>query len=175
MHDATPGGIAMPDSREFYIDGQWVKPRKPHDFPVQNPATEEPIATISLGSAAAVDDAVAAARRALPPFSPPTHEGALALRPRSMGAYQQHYDEMAKTISKEMGVPFHLSKAAQAAAPMAHLGTIIEVLKSYQFEHKRGSTLLRREPIGVCGFITPWNWPANQIPRQGVPAPPARG
>jgi aldehyde dehydrogenase (NAD+) len=160
----------MPDSREFYIDGQWVKPRKPHDFPVQNPATEEPIATISLGSAADVDDAVAAARRAFPAYSQTTREERLDLLMRIMGAYEQHYDEMAETISREMGAPFQLSKAAQAAAPMAHLATIIEVLKNYEFEQERGSTLMRREPIGVCGFITPWNWPANQIACKVFPA-----
>ena len=160
----------MPDSREFYIDGQWTKPRQPKDLPVLNPATEEPIATISLGSAADVDDAVAAARRAFPSFSQTTREERLDLLMRIMGAYQQHYDEMAETISREMGAPLQLSKAAQAAAPMAHLGTIIEVLKNYQFEQERGSTLLRREPIGVCGFITPWNWPANQIACKVFPA-----
>jgi aldehyde dehydrogenase (NAD+) len=160
----------MPDSREFYIDGQWVKPRKPHDFPVQNPATEEPIATISLGSAADVDDAVAAARRAFPAYSQTTREERLDLLMRIMGAYQQHYDEMAETISREMGAPFQLSKAAQAAAPMAHLATIIEVLKGYEFDQEHGSTLMRREPIGVCGFITPWNWPANQIACKVFPA-----
>jgi aldehyde dehydrogenase (NAD+) len=160
----------MPDSREFYIDGQWVKPRKPNDFAVLNPATEESIATISLGAAADVDDAVAAARRAFPAFSQTTREERLDLLMRIMGAYQQHYDEMAETISKEMGAPLQLSKAAQAAAPMAHLGTIIEVLKNYRFEEERGSTLMRREPIGVCGFITPWNWPANQIACKVFPA-----
>jgi aldehyde dehydrogenase (NAD+) len=160
----------MPDSREFYIDGQWVKPRKPRDFPVQNPATEEPIATISLGSAADVDDAVAAARRAFPAYSQTTREERLDLLMRIMGAYQQHYDEMAETISREMGAPFQLSKAAQAAAPMAHLATIIEVLKGYEFDQEHGSTLMRREPIGVCGFITPWNWPANQIACKVFPA-----
>ena len=160
----------MPESREFYIDGQWVKPRTPHDFPVLNPATEETIDTISLGSAADVDDAVAAARRAFPAFSQTTRAERLELLMRIKGAYQQHYEEMAETISREMGAPLQLSKAAQAAAPRAHLGTIIEVLKNYPFEQERGSTLMRREPIGVCGFITPWNWPANQIACKVFPA-----
>jgi aldehyde dehydrogenase (NAD+) len=160
----------MPDSREFYIDGQWVKPRKPNDFPVLNPATEEPIANISLGSASDVDDAVAAARRAFPAFSQTTREDRLGLLMAIMGAYQQHYDEMAETISREMGAPLQLSKAAQAAAPMAHLGTIIEVLRNYEFERQHGTTMMRREPVGVCGFITPWNWPANQIACKVFPA-----
>ncbi len=160
----------MPDSRQFYIDGQWVSPRKANDFPVLNPATEEPIATISLGAQADVDDAVAAARRAFPSFSQTTREERLDLLMRIMGAYQQHYEEMAETISREMGAPLQLSKAAQAAAPMAHLGAIMEVLKTYQFEREQGTTLMRREPIGVCGFITPWNWPANQIACKVFPA-----
>ena len=160
----------MPDSREFYIDGQWVKPRKAHDMPVLNPATEDPIATISLGAKSDVDDAVAAARRAFPSFSATTREERLALLAAIMGAYQQHYEEMAETISREMGAPMGLSKSAQAAAPIAHLATIMEVLKDYQFEHERGSTMMRREPIGVCGLITPWNWPVNQIACKVLPA-----
>src|SRR5262249_41762268 len=87
-----------------------------------------------------------------------------------MGAYKQHYEEMAETISKEMGAPMGLSKSAQAAAPIAHLATMMEVLKDYQFEHERGSSLMRREPIGVCGLITPWNWPVNQIACKVLPA-----
>jgi aldehyde dehydrogenase (NAD+) len=160
----------MPDSREFYIDGKWVKPRKAHDMPVLNPATEDPIATISLGAKSDVDDAVAAARRAFPSFSATTREERLALLAAIMGAYQQHYEEMAETISREMGAPMGLSKSAQAAAPIAHLATIMEVLKEYQFEHERGSTMMRREPIGVCGLITPWNWPVNQIACKVLPA-----
>jgi|SRR5262245_16122142 aldehyde dehydrogenase (NAD+) len=160
----------MRDSREFYIDGQWVKPKKPKELPVLNPATEEPIANISLGSLSDVDDAVAAARRAFPSFSETTREDRLALLGRIMSVYQQHYDEMAETISREMGAPIGLSKTAQAAAPMAHLATIMEVLKTYQFEKEHGTTLMRREPIGVCGFITPWNWPVNQIACKVLPA-----
>jgi aldehyde dehydrogenase (NAD+) len=160
----------MPESREFYIDGKWVKPRRANDFPVLNPATEEPVATISLGAQADVDDAVAAARRAFPSFSSTSREERLALLGAIMGAYQKHYDEMAETISREMGAPLGLSKSAQAAAPMGHLATIMDVLKDYQFESERGSTLMRREPIGVCGLITPWNWPVNQIACKVLPA-----
>src|SRR5215510_5188847 len=160
----------MRESREFYIDGQWVKPKKPQELPVLHPATEEPIANISLGSQSDVDDAVAAARRAFPSFSETTREERLALLGRIMAVYQQHYDEMAETISREMGAPIGLSKTAQAAAPMAHLATILEVLKTYQFEKEHGTTLMRHEPIGVCGFITPWNWPVNQIACKVLPA-----
>ena len=160
----------MRECRDFYIDGRWVAPRRPKHFPVVNPATEEPIGTISLGSASDVDDAVAAARRAFPSYAKTTREERLALLGRIMEVYQKHYDEMAETISREMGAPLWLSKAAQAAAPLAHLGTIIEVLKEYQFERERGTTMMRREPIGVCGLITPWNWPVNQIACKVLPA-----
>jgi len=160
----------MRECRDFYIDGRWVAPRRPKDLPVLNPASEEPIGTISLGSASDVDDAVAAARRAFPAYSETTREERLALLGRIMEVYQKHYDEMAETISREMGAPLWLSKAAQAAAPLAHLGTIIEVLKAYQFERERGTTMMRREAIGVCGLITPWNWPVNQIACKVLPA-----
>jgi aldehyde dehydrogenase (NAD+) len=160
----------MRECRDFYIDGRWVAPKRPKDHPVVNPATEEPVGTISLGSASDVDDAVAAARRAFPAYAETTREERLELLGRIVDVYKKHYDEMAETISREMGAPLWLSKAAQAAAPLAHLGTIIEVLKAYQFERERGTTLMRREPIGVCGLITPWNWPVNQIACKVLPA-----
>jgi len=160
----------MRECRDFYIDGKWVAPKRPKDLAVLNPATEDPIGTISLGSRDDVDDAVAAARRAFPAFAETTREERLALLGRIMEVYQKHYDEMAETISREMGAPLWLSKAAQAAAPLAHLGAIIDVLKGYQFERERGTTLMRREPIGVCGLITPWNWPVNQIACKVLPA-----
>ena len=158
------------DCRKFYIDGKWVDPVTPKDFDVINPATEEPVGKISLGSAADVDKAVAAARRAFETFAGTTREERLALLERIVAAYQQHYDEMAGIISLEVGAPSRLSKVAQAAAPLGHLAEMIKVLKSYQFEEQRGRALLRREPIGVCGLITPWNWPVNQIACKVAPA-----
>jgi len=160
----------MTEHGQFYIGGEWVKPRSAKMLPVMNPATDEAIATIALGSKADVDDAVAAARAAFPTFSATTREERLALLQAVFAAYQAHFDEMAETISREMGAPLWLSKAAQAATPMGHLGAMLEVLGSYEFEVQRGSTLMRREPIGVCGLITPWNWPVNQIACKVVPA-----
>jgi len=160
----------MTEYGQFYIGGEWVKPRSAKTLPVMNPATDEAFATIALGSKADVDDAVAAARAAFPSFSETTREERLALLQAVMAAYQAHFEEMAETISREMGAPLWLSKAAQAAAPMGHLATMLEVLGGYQFEVQRGSTLMRREPIGVCGLITPWNWPVNQIACKVVPA-----
>ena len=160
----------MDECREFYIDGRWVAPRSAQPYEVINPATEEPIAVISLGSRDDVDLAVRAARKAFGTFSETSREERLAILQRILGVYQKHYDEMATTISREMGAPLWLSKAAQAATPLAHLGAILEILKNYEFEEQRGTTLFRREPIGVCGLITPWNWPVNQIACKVLPA-----
>jgi aldehyde dehydrogenase (NAD+) len=160
----------MKDCRQFYIDGKWVAPTTPHDFQVVNPATEEAIATISLGTAADVDKAVTAARRAFETFSETTREERLDVLNCIIGAYQAHYDELVETISQEMGAPLWLSRAAQAAAGMGHFLEMTRVLSSFQFEEQRGSTLMRKEPIGVCGLITPWNWPLNQIACKVAPA-----
>jgi aldehyde dehydrogenase (NAD+) len=160
----------MKDCRQFYINGTWVNPTKPHNFPVINPATEEAIATISLGSPADVDRAVAAAKKAFDSFSETTVEQRLAILQRIVEVYQSRLDEMAQTISLEMGAPISLSRAAQAPAGLAHFAEIITVLEHFQFEELHGSTLMRKEPIGVCGLITPWNWPMNQIACKVAPA-----
>jgi len=158
------------DRLQHYIDGGWVDPVEARPFEVVNPATEEPIARIALGSAKDVDRAAAAARRAFASYSATSREERLALLEAIVAAYQKRYDEIAETISREVGTPFGLSKAAQAATGLGHLTQAIEVLRSYDFEELRGTTLIRREPLGVCGFITPWNWPVNQIMCKVAPA-----
>ena len=160
----------MKDCRQFYIDGKWVSPTKAHDFNVVNPANEQPIATISLGTAADVDKAVAAARKAFESFSEASVDARLALLQRIIEVYQAKSEEMAETISQEMGAPLSLSKAAQAPAGLGHFLEIVKVLKQFKFEELHGSTLMRKEPIGVCGLITPWNWPMNQIVSKVGPA-----
>jgi aldehyde dehydrogenase (NAD+) len=160
----------MTDHSSFYIDGAWVPATKPATRDVINPATEKAIGTISMGGAADVDKAVAAARRAFESYSRTTREERIALLHKIAGVYQSKYEEVARTISTEMGAPFWLSKAAQAATGLAHLAQAIEVLKSYEFEEKRGTTQIIREPVGVCGMITPWNWPINQIVCKVAPA-----
>ena len=160
----------MKDCRQFYIDGKWVSPTEPHDFEVINPASEQPIATISLGSAVDVDRAVAAAKRAFESYSETTLKDRLALLTRIVEVYRSKMDEMAETISREMGAPISLSRAAQAPAGLAHLTEIVKVLGHFKFEELKGSTLMRKEPIGVCGLITPWNWPMNQITCKVAPA-----
>jgi aldehyde dehydrogenase (NAD+) len=160
----------MQERLQFYIDGKWVNPVTPKTIDVINPATEEAFARISLGSKADVDKAVAAARKAFETWSRTTREERLALINKIMAVYQTKYEEIAKTISEEMGAPMWLSKAAQAATGMGHLAEVAKILKDYQFEEVKGTTAIVKEPVGVCGFITPWNWPINQIVCKVAPA-----
>src|SRR5271166_5269257 len=160
----------MKDCRQFYIDGKWVGPSKAYDFQVINPAREEPIATISLGGAADVDRAVAAAKKAFESYSETTPSDRLAFLQRIIEGYRSRSDEMAETISSEMGAPLSLSLAAQVPSGMRHLSEIVKVLSDFKFEEVKGSTLMRKEPVGVCGLITPWNWPMNQIVCKVAPA-----
>jgi aldehyde dehydrogenase (NAD+) len=160
----------MKSYRQFYIDGKWVDPSQAQDFLVVDPAIEEPIATISLGGAADVDRAVAAAKRAFESYSETTVDERLRFLRRIIEVYQDRIEEMAETISQEMGSPLRLSRAAQAPAGLAHLTEIVKVLGQFKFEELRGSTLMRKEPIGVCGLITPWNWPMNQVACKVAPA-----
>jgi aldehyde dehydrogenase (NAD+) len=160
----------MKDCRQFYIDGRWVDPAQAHDFAVINPATELPIATISFGTSTDVDKAVAAAKRAFESYSETTLDSRLVFLRRIIEVYQSKIGEMAETISQEMGAPISLSQKAQAPAGLAHLLEIVRVLPHFQFEERKGTTLMRKEPIGVCGLITPWNWPMNQIVCKVAPA-----
>jgi aldehyde dehydrogenase (NAD+) len=160
----------MKDARQFYIDGKWVAPAQAHDFPVINPATEERIATISLGSASDVDKAVAAAKRAFDSFSETTAEHRRELLQRIVAVYKAKSQEMALAISSEMGAPLAFAKAAQVGAGLAHFMEVLRVLENFKFDEVRGTTLFRKEPIGVCGLITPWNWPMNQIVAKVAPA-----
>jgi len=147
-----------------------VAPTRGRDFAVVNPATEERIATISLGSAADVDLAVAAAARAFESYVDSSVEERLRLLRRIIEVYQSRMGEMAETISLEMGAPMWLAKAAQAPAGLAHFVEMAKVLEHFEFEELKGSTLLRKEPVGVCGLITPWNWPMNQVCCKVAPA-----
>jgi aldehyde dehydrogenase (NAD+) len=160
----------MKDCCKFYIDGKWVEPTKSHDFTVINPANEEPIATISFGGAADVDRAVTAAKHAFESYSEVSVEERLTLLRRIIDIYKSKMEEMATTISQEMGAPISLSRKAQAPAGLGHFLEIAKVLEHYKFEELKGSSLMRREPVGVCGLITPWNWPMNQVVAKVAPA-----
>ena len=160
----------MREYLKFYIDGQWVDPVTPKQMDVINPATEAVAGHISAGSAADVDKAVAAAKRAFETFSKTSREDRIDLLQRILGEYQKRYGDIANAITEEMGAPASLAQRAQAAIGIAHLSAGIEVLKNFKFEEDRGPTRIVKEPIGVCGLITPWNWPINQIACKVVPA-----
>jgi aldehyde dehydrogenase (NAD+) len=158
------------DHLNFYIDGAWVPPAKPATRDVINPATEQSIGKISMGSAEDVDRAVKAARKAFETYSRTSREERIALLENILKVYKTRHEELAKTISSEVGAPFWLSKAAQAATGMGHVAQALEVLKTFKFEEERGKSMIVREPIGVVGMITPWNWPINQIACKVAPA-----
>ena len=160
----------MRDMLKFYIDGEWVDPVTANPLEVINPATEEACGSISLGSAADVDKAVAAANRAAEGFANTTREERLALLEKILEIYATRHDEIATAIMEEMGAPWKLAKYAQAASGPQHIQAAIEVLKTYEFEEQHGSTQIVKEPIGVCALITPWNWPINQIAVKVAPA-----
>ena len=160
----------MREYLKFYIDGQWVDPITPKTLDVINPANEEVAGHISLGSAADVDRAVKAAKKAFETWSVTSREERIDVMERIIAEYQKRYEDMAKAITEEMGAPAWLAQRAQAAMGIGHLQTAVEVLKNYKFEEDRGTTRLVKEPIGVCGFITPWNWPVNQIATKVAPA-----
>ncbi|MFT3673461.1 aldehyde dehydrogenase family protein [Aestuariivirga sp.] len=155
---------------QFFIDGKWVAPAEPKTLAVINPATEETCATISVGSAADVDKAVAAARRAFPAWSLSSREQRLALLRKILEIYNSRYDEMAEVVSQEMGAPLAFAKAAQAWAGQVHMEATIKALENLHFAEQRGTTRVVKEAIGVVGLITPWNWPLNQIVCKVAPA-----
>jgi len=160
----------MREMLQFYIDGEWVDPETPNPFDVINPATEEVCGRISLGSAADVDKAVAAANRAAPGFAQTTREERMALLEAILAIFERRNDEVATVIMEEMGAPWKLAKYAQAPSGSQHIEAALEVLKTYEFAETIGTTQVVREPIGPCALITPWNWPMNQIAVKVGPA-----
>ncbi len=162
----------MQDKTKFYINGAWVAPVTPKTMDVINPATEKPVATISLGSAADVDAAVAAASKAFESWSQTSVEERIALLEKLMEVMIRRDDEMAEAIRLEMGAPVAVAKNQQAPCGPSHLEGFIAALKQYNFEadyNDKGERIVH-EPIGVCGLITPWNWPINQIALKVIPA-----
>ena len=160
----------MREYLKFYIDGQWVDPVAPKAFDVENPATEQVSGKISLGSAADVDVAVKAARRAFTSWSQTTREERLDLLQAILAEYQKRAGDLAEAVTEEMGAPPSLAAGPQVFLGIGHLNTAIDVLKNFKFEEQNGATLIVKEPIGVCGLITPWNWPINQVAVKVFPA-----
>ena len=160
----------MQNNLKFYINGEWVNPTTPNQFDVINPATEEAFTQISLGSKEDVDKAVAATKEAFPSYSKWSVEARADLLQRVLDLYKIRHDEIAKAISLEMGAPIRMSKADQAAVGSSHFQSALDALKNFTFEKEDRGVILRHEPIGVCGLITPWNWPMNQVAVKVAPA-----
>ena len=160
----------MREYLKFYIDGRWVDPVELKTVNTVNPATEAISGTIALGSAADVDRAVKAARKAFVTWSQTTREERLEVLERILVEYQKRSADLAAAVTEEMGAPKGLAGSFHIGLGAGHLSTAIEILKSFKFEEQRGGTLIVKEPIGVCGMITPWNWPINQVTVKVFPA-----
>jgi len=162
------------DKRVFYIDGQWQSPAKANDFEVINPSNEEPCAVISLGGQADTNAAVEAANVAFDAWRETPKEERLALIEKLAGIYMARAEDMGEAISLEMGAPIAMAKAAQAGAGAGHIKSFIRAFKSFEFDRELGSHApgdrILMEPVGVCGLITPWNWPMNQVTLKVIPA-----
>ena len=163
----------MLDKKNFYINGKWVKPSKSNDFEVINPSNEEPFAVISLGSREDTDAAVKAAKNAFVDWKETSKEERISLLEKLLKIYKKRFNEMAEAMSKEMGSPIDYAISTHAASGQAHLEDFILRLKEFNFEESfntKSNNYIAREPIGVCGLITPWNWPINQIALKVIPA-----
>ncbi|SHK37239.1 aldehyde dehydrogenase (NAD+) [Pseudonocardia thermophila] len=160
----------MKDADRFYIGGEWVNPASTATAEVLDPSTEQPIATVALGGAEDVDRAVAAARAAFPSYSQTSVAERVQLLERIVEVYQARQEEIAAALMAEMGAPASLARTAQVGAGLGQFVYAIDALKNFRFEEQRGSTQIIHEPIGVCGLITPWNWPPLLIAAKVAPA-----
>jgi aldehyde dehydrogenase (NAD+) len=163
----------MLDKRNFYINGKWVKPKKSNDFNVINPSDEDSFAVISLGSKEDLDIAVESAKKAFVTWKETSKEERVSLLEKLLSIYKKRFNEMTDAISKEMGAPIDWASSVQNMSGQSHLEDFILRLKNYKFEDhfdKKSNNYISREPIGVCGLITPWNWPINQIALKVIPA-----
>ncbi len=164
----------MIEKKQFYINGKWVAPATPNDFNVINPSTEEACAVISLGGKADTDAAVSAAKEAFITWSEKPQEERLALIEKFADIYDARSAEMGEAISTEMGAPISMAKSAQAGSGSFHIRNFIRALKKFEFDRPLGAHApndrILYEPVGVCGLITPWNWPMNQVTLKVIPA-----
>jgi aldehyde dehydrogenase (NAD+) len=158
------------DYLSFYINGKWVRPENRTTLPVINPATEKSFTEISLGTADDVDTAARAARAAFPAWSQTSREERLAILDKILAGIKDRAEDLAQAISQEMGAPISFARTAQVGTGIAHFATARHILSTYAFEETRGTTQIIKEPVGVCGMITPWNWPLNQLTCKVAPA-----
>jgi len=164
----------MLDKRSFYINGSWVEPQITNDFNVIDPSTEEPCAVISLGSEADTNKAVDAARSAFEGWMFTPKNDRLKLIENILEEYQKRAEDMAKAISLEMGAPIEMARQQQVGTGLSHIKGFINVFKDFEFDQNLNDSTpndkILYEPVGVCGLITPWNWPMNQVTLKAIPA-----
>ena len=153
----------MKDKLHFYINGEWVEPDSSEKIQVINPANEELVGHVSAGTKTDIDKAVKAANQAFTTYQHTSKDDRIELLKNIIGEYENRYDDFVKTITEEMGATIWLSEKAQASTGIKNLHETLDALQDYKFEKKEGDYTLIREPIGVIGMITPWNWPMNQI------------
>ena len=155
---------------KFYINGEFVDPSSKETLEIINPATEEEIGIVALGSTIDVDKAVYSARKAFSVSSKLSKKDRLDILETIRENYKKRYRDVSEAIRLEMGAPVKLAEGAQTATGLGHLKTAMHVLEKHEFEYKHEDYIVREEPIGVCGLITPWNWPINQIVSKFAPA-----
>lgn len=160
----------MRDQLDFYFDGQWRPSTGGRVIDVINPATERESGRITLASASDVNEAVSAAKRAFGTFAETTAKERRALLLEIIANYERRFEDMAVAISEEMGAPIAFAREAQAQIGLGHLRIAADAMEIFPFEERMGRTRIRREPVGVCALITPWNWPVNQIVSKVAPA-----
>jgi aldehyde dehydrogenase (NAD+) len=153
----------MKDKLQFYINGAWVESDSSEKIEVINPANEELVGHVSAGTRSDIDKAVKAANHAFTTYQHTSKDDRIELLNNVIAEYKNRYDDFVQTITEEMGAPIWLSEKAQASTGIKNLHETLDALQEYQFEKKEGDYILLREPIGVIGMITPWNWPMNQI------------
>ena len=160
----------MSHNLQFYIDGAWVDPVTPKFLDVIDPSTEDAFAKIAIGSKADVDKAVAAAKRAFASFGFTSRGERIELFRQIIAVYKKRSPDLASAVSREMGAPRGFALDSQVGIGLAHLQKMLETLESFEFERIKNGSLVVKEPIGVVGLITPWNWPLNQITCKVGPA-----
>ena len=153
----------MKKEHRFYINGEWINSSSTELIEIENPSTEEVIGTISAGTKEDIDLAVAAAKNAFQSFGFTSKEDRIAILEEIIKNYEASAEDLALCISEEMGAPLWLSQVAQVASGLGHFKDTLAVLKDFEFESNEDHYLVRKEPIGVVGMITPWNWPMNQM------------
>ena len=153
----------MLEKLQMYINGEWVDSHSTETIEVMNPSDDSVLGVITAGNSDDVDKAVAAAKAAFVDFSFSTKEERVQILENIITEYEKRSEELAETISKEMGAPIWLSQVAQVASGLTHFKDTLNVLKGYDFEYEKDGYLVRKEPVGVVGMITPWNWPMNQM------------